>query len=139
MINQMPTELQCLSLQMRKATSDLTEMVRITPLSFGALTDWKVDHPCLKAAHDHANEMLVAARTLEFAAVHMAATAFKQANDARYLYSLTMELVDGVRMARGKFPKTSSVLGLADFCEEKLANLQERIAEQFPGEEIPGD
>ena len=38
MINQMPTELQCLSLQMRKATSDLTEMVRITPLSFGALT-----------------------------------------------------------------------------------------------------
>lgn len=127
----MPTELMCLARQARAQAEDLLGRARFLGAVFPALTGFKPNAEC----DELAAEMLLAARSLQFDLARINAQADAQASAWRHAYSLCIEMVDGVRLARG----SNALAALPDFCEEQLASLQAHIALQFPGEEIPGD
>lgn len=127
----MPTELACLAHQAEADADALLGRVRFLGDVFPVLTGFRPNAECEALAA----EMLLTARSLQFALKRINAQADAQASAWRHAYSLCIEMVDGVRVSRGLVACSD----LADFCEDKLALLQARISLQFPGEEIPGD
>lgn len=143
----LPTELACLARQMLSTAENLTLQASELPGAWHACNQWATDKPLPPAMAQLMHSMLADARTLEFAAQGLSAQVDKADDRARTLYAMTMDLVDGIRLARTQTrlkdfrqEKTNNpeLVQLADFCEAKVADLQERLAEQFPGERIPG-
>ena len=90
-------------------------------------------------------EMLAQARTLEFDAQRLECLADEFTENDRAAYGYAIGLVDACRMARDKTmqaPAAASrhelVMQLAGTVEAGLADIQELLAERFPGETIPG-
>lgn len=136
--NHLPTELACLARQMLNTAKMLVCNAQDLPVAWGASSGWAIDKPMPEAIRELMNDLLLDARTLVFAAQSLDAQVDEADNRARLLYGMTMELVDGIRFARSNHPSNPELVQLADFCEEKAADLQGLIAEQFPGENIPG-
>jgi hypothetical protein len=141
--NPMPTEMQCLTGRLRDDATDvandlglMASHLAIGPFDANECGSWSAT----------AGFLMERVRAMQFDAARLAVLADDQADDARRLYSQTMELVDGCRMARATWcphdrpevPPDPAVVALADFVEESLADMQEAIAAQFPGEKIPG-
>jgi hypothetical protein len=141
--NPMPTEMQCLAERLRTDSIDVTNDLRLmaTSLAVGPFDECE----CGKWSAT-TGILMERVRAMQFDAARLAMLADDQADDARRLYSQTMELVDGCRMARATWcppdrpevPPDPTAVVLADFVEESLADMQEAIAAQFPGEKIPG-
>ena len=134
----LPTELACLARQMLKNAEQLTRNAQDLPAAWHASNSWAIDKPMPVALKSLMHDLLVDARTLVFAAQSLGAQVDEADDRARSLYGMTMELVDGIRLGRSNHPNNTELVQLADFCEDKAADLQEHIAEQFPGETIPG-
>jgi hypothetical protein len=135
----MPTEMQCLAHQMCEQAAQNARSICKLPNTFAALTNWEVGHHGAAVANIDASEMLLAARMLEFNATRLNVLATQQADDARYLFSLSIQMVDLVRFIQADGSSLQKAKDFAARCEESLAKLQERIAEQFPGETCVGD
>ena len=135
----LPTELACLARQMLGVAEELTRNAQALPSVWGAVTNyWATDKISSDDIRALMHDMLVGARTLVFAAQSLNAQVAVADGRARDLYGMTMEVVDGIRMRRALYPNNPEMGQLADFCIGKLADMQECIAEQFPGETIPG-
>lgn len=134
----LPTELACLARQMLKTAEQLTRNAQNLPGAWEASNGWTIDKPMPMAIKNLMHDTLIDARTLVFAAQTLGNLVDEVDDRARTLYVMTMGLVDGIRFARSNHHSNTELVQLADFCEEKVADLQEHIAEQFPGETIPG-
>lgn len=140
----MPTEMQCLAARLHEDAADVANTLRLMAAGL------EFEQALEQHGHEHwlaaASALMEKVRAMQFDAARLAMLADDQADDARRLYSQTMDLVDGCRMARAtrcpagrpEVPPDAGAVQLADFVEEGLANLQEAIAAQFPGEKIPG-
>ncbi len=134
----LPTELACLARQMLKTADQLARNAQDLPSAWAASNGWAIDKPMPMPIKNLMHDLLLDARTLVFAAQGLGAQVDEADDRARTLYGMTMELVDGIRFGRSNHPNNPELVQLADFCEEKAADLQEHIAEKFPGETIPG-
>jgi hypothetical protein len=134
----LPSELACLARQMLNTAEQLTSNAQALPGAWDAANEWATDKPMPAALTVLMHDLLIDARTLVFAAQSLGFQVGEADDRARELYGMTMEMVDGIRMGRSNHPNNPELVQLADFCEDKAAGLQERIAEQFPGETIPG-
>lgn len=134
----LPTELACLARQMLKTAEQLARNGQDLPGAWHASNGWAIGKPMPMAINNLMHELLVDARTLVFAAQSLGVQVGEADDRARTLYGMTMELVDGIRFRRSNHPNNPELVQLTDFCEGKAADLQEYIAEQFPGETIPG-
>ena len=141
----LPTELQCLAQRMRATAQELAQAAAQLPDMFAAVTDWQPGQTVPPACNRAAADMLVQARTMEFDAQRLECLAEEFTEHDRAAYSYAMDLVDTCRMARGKTmeaPATADrhdlVMQLAGTVEAGLADIQELLAERFPGETIPG-
>lgn len=150
-MSRLPTELQCLAQRMRDTAQELAlaaarlpDVVAVDAACSRQETppDPLVPVPVARAA----DAMLMQARTLEFDAQRLEYLADEIADYDRTAYSYAMVLVDACRMARGQTMGATAtaddhalVLKLADTVEDGLADIQELLAERFPGEHIPGD
>jgi hypothetical protein len=145
MSSRLPTELQCLAQRMHATAQELALAAAQLPDMFAAATDWQPGQAVPAGCNRAAAEMLVQARTLEFDAQRLEYLAEEFTDHDRATYSHAMDLVDTCRMARAKTmeaPATADrhemVMKLAGTVESGLANIQELLAERFPGETIPG-
>lgn len=139
----LPTELECLSARLVDAANNAVAGVQVLPHMMAALANWQPDHKAPEMVAD----MLYDARAMQFDATRLAALVQAQDAALRHLYSLTIDLVDACRMARStviapgmpEVAPSAGAVALADLVEDSLADMQQHIAAQFPGEEIPGD
>lgn len=143
----LPTELECLSARLVNAAANAVAGAQGLPYLLASAANWQPDHK----TPDVVTEMLYDARAMQFDAMRLAALVQAQDAALRHIYSLTMDLVDSCRLARSTMiapgmpevaPSAGAVvvaLALADLVEDGLADMQQHIAAQFPGEEIPGD
>ena len=145
MSTRLPTELQCLAQRMRAMAQELAQTAARLPDMFAAVTDWQPDQAVPPGCNRAAVEMLAQARTLEFDAQRLECLADEFTENDRAAYGYAIGLVDACRMARDKTmqaPAAASrhelVMQLAGTVEEGLADIQELLAERFPGETIPG-
>ena len=142
MSTRLPTELQCLALRMRNTAQELAQAAAQLPDLF---TDWQPGQAAPTGVNLAASEILAQARTLEFDAQRLGYLADEFTENDRAAFSYAMELVDACRMARGQTMQAPAaanrhelVMQLAGTVEEGLADIQELLAERFPGETIPG-
>ena len=145
MSSRLPTELQCLAQRMRATAQELAQAAAQLPDMLATATGWQpgqaVPAGCIRAA----TEMLAQARTLEFDAQRLEFLAEEFNEHDRAAYSYAMEMVDACRMARDHTmiaphseDRHGLVVKLAGTVEAGLADIQELLAERFPGEPIPG-
>ena len=142
----LPTELQCLAQRMRAAARALAQGAASLPDVHAAATGWQVGMAVPQGVNLLAIEMLAQARTLEFDAQRLEHLADAASDDDRMAYSHAMDLVDACRMARScsvAAPPDADghglLLELAGTVEDGLADIQQLLADRFPGEAIPGD
>jgi hypothetical protein len=142
----LPTELQCLAQRMRATAQELARAAASLPDVYAAATGWEIGMAVPQGVNLVAIEMLAQARTLEFDAQRLESLADAANDDDRMAYSHTMVLVDACRMARGRSvaapPDADGhglLLELAGTVEDGLADIQQLLADRFPGEAIPGD
>ena len=145
MSRRLPTELQCLALRMRATAQELAQAAAQLPVMFADATGWQPGQAVPAGCNRAATEMLAQARTLEFDAQRLGYLADEFTENDRAAYSYAMELVDACRMARGQTMEAPAaanrhelVMQLAGTVEAGLADIQELLAERFPGETIPG-
>lgn len=133
----LPTEAQCLATRVHHGAQQLTTFVATLPQQLAAVDGWQ-DNPALEAFCRSLAEQQLQARTLEFDAERLRNLVDDHNDDARLLYSLTMQLVEAARMARGSYT-APGVAVLANAVESALADMQRLIAAAFPGETIISD
>ena len=145
MSRRLPTEQQCLAQRMRATAQELAQAAAQLPVMFADATGWQPGQAVPAGCNRAATEMLAQARTLEFDAQRLGYLADEFTENDRAAYSYAMELVDACRMARGQTMEAPAaanrhelVMQLAGTVEEGLADIQELLAERFPGETIPG-
>jgi len=141
--NPMSTEMQCLAKRLHESTQELVNDLNLLALFI------EVGAPKAKKAESLepvAVDLCTRARAMQFDAARLALLADDQAEDGRYLYTITTELLGCCHRARmtltrpdgAVFKPDPGTIDLADLVEGGMADMRMNIAAQFPGETISG-
>lgn len=140
-MSSLPTELQCLA---ERAQGDSRQVVggvrHLTYLLCEQGSGNEGGEGVDMAAVSACDELMLQARGLQFDAARMRDLIDDQAEADRELYAMTVQLVDICLMVHTKALKDkpgadgSLICELANGAERLLADMQELLAERFPGE-----